>query len=125
MSVVSLNHYNVLTADLEGMRRFYEEVVGLKTGPRPPFSFPGLWLYAGDGTPVLHLVGIPSPPQAADTGAIDHIAFVCKDFAEARSRIDRLGIPYRETVVPASGTRQLFVTDPEGVRIEMNFPTEL
>jgi catechol 2,3-dioxygenase-like lactoylglutathione lyase family enzyme len=124
MSVVSLNHYNVRTADLEGMRRFYEEAVGLRAGPRPPFDFPGLWLYSEDQVAVLHLVGVAEGQRAAGTGSLDHIAFICQGFPEARARLERLGVPFREAMVPASGLRQLFVTDPEGIKIEMNFPPE-
>ena len=125
MSVLSLNHYNVRTTDLEAMRRFYEEVVGLKSGPRPPFDFPGLWFYSGDGVAVLHLVGVDaSARQPGGTGSLDHIAFLCDGFPEARERIVRSGLRFRENLVPGSGMRQLFVVDPEGVKIEMNFPPE-
>jgi catechol 2,3-dioxygenase-like lactoylglutathione lyase family enzyme len=124
MSAVSLNHYNVRTHDLEAMRRFYEEVVGLKSGPRPPFDFPGLWLYSGDGVAVLHLVGVETLDRAKNTGSLDHIAFLCDGFEQARERIVGSGVPFRESLVPGSGLRQLFVLDPEGVKIEMNFPPE-
>lgn len=29
-------------------------VLGFKNGPRPPFNFPGVWLYSGSH-PVLHV----------------------------------------------------------------------
>jgi len=124
MSVVSLNHYNVRTTDLEAMRRFYQEVVGLEDGPRPPFDFPGLWLYSGDGIAVLHLVGVDQGRSEKSTGSLDHVAFLCKGFPEARARMEKLGISFRENLVPGSGMRQLFVIDPEGIKIEMNFPPE-
>jgi len=76
MSVGMLDHYNVSTRNLRDTVRFYEEVLGLVNGPRPPFDFPGAWLYS-EGHPVLHLNDI-SPtdkPQRPDSGVIDHIAF--------------------------------------------------
>src|SRR5262245_47251537 len=76
MSVGVLDHYNVSTRNLSDTVRFYEEVLGLVNGPRPPFDFPGAWLYS-EGHPVLHLNDI-SPtdkPQRPDSGVIDHIAF--------------------------------------------------
>jgi catechol 2,3-dioxygenase-like lactoylglutathione lyase family enzyme len=59
---LSLNHYSIRTADLDACRRFYVDVLGLEVGPRPNFSFPGLWLYAGDtsqwSNAVVHIIGI-------------------------------------------------------------------
>src|SRR6516165_5635530 len=54
MSVGMLDHYNVSTRNLRDTVRFYEEVLGLVNGPRPPFDFPGAWLYS-EGHPLLHL----------------------------------------------------------------------
>src|SRR4051812_30467778 len=54
MSVGVLDHYNVSTHKLNETVQFYENVLGLKNGPRPPFNFPGAWLYS-EGRPVLHL----------------------------------------------------------------------
>jgi catechol 2,3-dioxygenase-like lactoylglutathione lyase family enzyme len=124
MTVMSLDHYTVCTTDLERSRRFFEEVVGLTGGDRPPFDFPGLWLYAGDGTPVLHLVGIGAQDArvASGGGAIDHIAFMCRDYPQMRQKFERLGIPFEENIVPLTAMRQLFIRDPEGIKLELNFP---
>ena len=46
MGVAAIDHYTVLTNDLEATKRFYCDFLGLKDGPRPPFTFPGAWLYA-------------------------------------------------------------------------------
>ena len=54
MSVGVLDHYNVSTRKLNETVRFYEDVLGFVNGPRPPFDFPGAWLYSA-GHPVLHL----------------------------------------------------------------------
>src|SRR5262245_35028557 len=54
MSVGVLDHYNVSTRNLGDTVRFYEDILGLVNGPRPPFDFPGAWLYS-EGHPVLHL----------------------------------------------------------------------
>src|SRR5947208_598500 len=81
MSVGMLDHYNVSTRNLRDTVRFYEEALGLVNGPRPPFDFPGAWLYS-EGHPVLHLNDI-SPtdkPQRPDSGVIDHIGFGSRGF---------------------------------------------
>ena len=54
MSVGVLDHYNVSTRKLGETIKFYEDVLGFTNGPRPPFNFPGAWLYSGSH-PVLHL----------------------------------------------------------------------
>jgi len=61
MEVGQLDHYNVSTRKLKETVEFYEAVLGFKNGPRPPFNFPGAWLYSGNH-PVLHLNQLPSSP---------------------------------------------------------------
>ena len=56
MAVTAMNHFTVLTDDVEATVRFYRDVVGLAQGPRPPLGFPGAWLYTGNQA-VLHVVG--------------------------------------------------------------------
>src|SRR5262249_48244513 len=100
--------------------RFYEEVLGLVNGPRPPFDFPGAWLYS-EGHPVLHLNDI-SPtdkPQRPDSGDIDHIAFGSRGFDAIKQHLSRKGVPFRVNEVPNSSRRQIFVTDPNNVLIEL------
>jgi catechol 2,3-dioxygenase-like lactoylglutathione lyase family enzyme len=69
MSVGTLDHYNVSTRKLKETVQFYEDVLGFTDGPRPPFNFPGAWLY-NSGHPVLHLNDISQtarqqPPDSA------------------------------------------------------------
>ncbi len=136
MSVGVLDHYNVSTRNLRDTVRFYEEVLGLVNGPRPPFDFPGAWLYSeghpvlhlndispSEGHPVLHLNDI-SPtdkPQRPDSGVIDHIAFGSRGFDAIKQHLTRKGVPFRVNEVPNSSRRQIFVTDPNNVLIELNF----
>jgi catechol 2,3-dioxygenase-like lactoylglutathione lyase family enzyme len=58
---LSLNHYSIRSFDLPACQHFYCDVLGLQVGPRPPFEFPGLWLYAGDlnnfANAVVHIIG--------------------------------------------------------------------
>ena len=122
MSVGMLDHYNVSTRNLRDTVRFYEEVLGLVNGPRPPFDFPGAWLYS-EGHPVLHLNDI-SPtdkPQRPDSGVIDHIAFGSRGFEAIKQHLTRKGVPFRANEVPNSTRRQIFLTDPNNVLIELNF----
>src|SRR4051812_13498114 len=43
MPVAAMNHFTVLSDDLEATRRFYCDLFGFKVGWRPPFQFPGWW----------------------------------------------------------------------------------
>jgi catechol 2,3-dioxygenase-like lactoylglutathione lyase family enzyme len=89
MSVGVLDHYNVSTRKLNETVQFYEDVLGFTNGPRPPFNFPGAWLYSA-GHPVLHLNDISQTDaqQRPDSGVIDHVAFGSRGFNEHR-RNDR------------------------------------
>lgn len=123
MPVQALNHYNVRTADLEATRDFYERALGFKVGPRPNFAFPGYWLYCGD-LPVVHLSGgeRARSDSPADTGNFDHVAFTASDFEGMRRHLGALRIPFREQKVPGAAVWQIFLTDPNNVVIELNYP---
>jgi catechol 2,3-dioxygenase-like lactoylglutathione lyase family enzyme len=132
MALDSLDHFFIYAHDLEASRGFYERVLGLEVGYRPPFGFDGYWLYLG-GRAVVHLgTGEPSPEleyylgqrkagENVHTGALDHIAFRCTAFQEFRARLDADGIGYRHRVVPDMRLDQLFIKDPDGLTIELNF----
>jgi catechol 2,3-dioxygenase-like lactoylglutathione lyase family enzyme len=122
MSVGMLDHYNVSTRKLGDTIRFYEEVLGLTNGPRPPFNFPGAWLYSA-GHPVLHLNDISSTDrqQPADSGVIDHVAFGSRGFEAIKQHLTGRGVSFRVNQVPNSRRWQIFLTDPNNVMIELNF----
>ena len=115
-------------ANLERTRDFYAEIIGLTVGPRPPFDFQGYWLYLNDQS-VVHLVLEAErrdgrPPRAADeaaeTGALDHIAFRGRDLEASRALFREKGIAFRERQVPGKKLHQI-LRDPDGVLIELNF----
>lgn len=119
MPATGLDHYNVYCKDLRQTVSFYEKYVGLRTGDRPPFSFPGAWLYAGDKA-VLHLVS-ESGRTDQGSGAIDHIAFACRDLAATVSRLKADKVKFEVRKVPARPLQQVFIHDPDGVMLELNF----
>lgn len=125
MPLNALNHYTIRPADLEATRGFYAEVLGLPVGYRPPLGFPGYWLYCGD-VPTVHLIGPRegdvAPRAAGETGLFDHIAFSCTGLAEMKARLGGLGIEYSERVIPRDRQTQLFLRDPDGIAVELNFP---
>jgi catechol 2,3-dioxygenase-like lactoylglutathione lyase family enzyme len=128
MPAQSLNHYTIKVRDLERTKDFYQEVVGLKVGDRPPLPFPGYWLYCG-GVPTVHLIGrqaedpvIPDgPADPAPTGRLDHIAFSCDGLKEMRANLQARDIKFDERVLPRFNMTQLFYLDPDGISVECNF----
>jgi catechol 2,3-dioxygenase-like lactoylglutathione lyase family enzyme len=122
MPATSLDHYNVFCRDLKKTVAFYERYVGLRTGDRPPFSFPGAWLYAGEKA-VLHLVA-ESGREAQGGGAIDHIAFNCEGLPATVDQLKRDGIKHEIRKVPGRPLQQVFIHDPDGVMLELNFRNE-
>jgi catechol 2,3-dioxygenase-like lactoylglutathione lyase family enzyme len=122
MSVGVLDHYNVSTRKLGDTVRFYEEILGFENGPRPPFDFPGAWLYS-DGHPVLHLndIAATDKPQPPTSGVIDHVAFGSRGFEAMKQHLAGKGVPHRINQVPNSRRWQIFLTDPNNVLIELNF----
>jgi catechol 2,3-dioxygenase-like lactoylglutathione lyase family enzyme len=137
---LTLNHYAIRTLDLDACRAFYVNVLGLTVGPRPPFPFPGLWLYRGDhgdyANAVVHIIGIEkNEPEGLKkylgdrdesslkgTGAIDHIAFFADGLVDMVRHLDAQGVAFRERTVPSLGLHQLFVNDPNGIMVELNYP---
>jgi len=118
MALHGLDHVTVNCADLGRSRAFYAQVLGLHDGERPAFPFPGAWLYLG-GRPVVHLVG--GAPSGDSTGSFDHVAFEADDFEGMRARLAALELAFEENAFPAARLHQLFVHDPDGVKIELNF----
>ena len=137
---LSLNHFSIRTMDLDATRRFYETVLGLTVGPRPEFPFPGLWMYRGDhadmANAVVHIIGLdPNDPEGLKnylgdrdlsslkgTGAVDHVAFYADGLAAMLAHLARIGFPVRQRTVPSVGLHQLFLDDPNGVVVELNYP---
>lgn len=124
MPVKGFSHFNLRAprALLEELRAFYCEVVGLEVGQRPPFRSFGYWLYAG-GHPILHLseAGPEESRPAQAPGTFDHAAFRCTGQAQYEQELNRRGIQYRLAVVPATQQVQIFLTDPAGNGVELNF----
>ena len=122
MPVDALQHINIRVTDAGRTRDFYVRILGLRVGDRPPFTSTGYWLYLGDD-PVLHIVQkTPDEPASAHTtGAIDHVAFRGVNLGETRRALIGEGLEFEERVLPRDQGVQLFVLDPDGIRIELNF----
>ena len=140
MPIGKLDHYSIRTLDVEASRRFYTDIMGFQVGFRPPFNFPGLWLYNDKPYPesygVVHIIGVDLNDPAGlkeylgdrdldslnGTGTVDHMAFAATGLADMRARLKQHKIEYRERTVPSLGIHQVFIEDPSQVTIELNYP---
>ena len=141
--MTKLDHCNIRTFDLDATVEFYTNVVDLRDGDFPgPRTF-GAWLYDSTDRPILHVISIdPKDPEVAlgrirerigslggsldiedmkGTGTIDHIAFECSDYDAMEAKLKKRGLKYTSSDVPSIKLRQLFVNDPNGVTLELNF----
>jgi catechol 2,3-dioxygenase-like lactoylglutathione lyase family enzyme len=126
MPLHGLEHVLVLTDDLEATRAFYCNVLGFEIGERPLLEFPGYWLYL-DGSPCVHVAErVPYEAHAAGLSLhvtqapIDHVAIAADGYEQLATRLEAAGVRAVPNDVPAAGIRQLFLSDPNGVRIELN-----
>lgn len=139
MAIKKLAHYSIRTNDLDASFRFYTEVLSFRSGYRPPFPFPGMWLYVDEDESefgAIHLIGVDTADSEGlmqylggrvaydqgGTGSVDHIAFLATNWPEIRARCRTRGLPHSERVVPDLGLLQVFLVDPSGLTVELNFP---
>lgn len=137
---LSLNHFSIRTLDLPATKDFYVSVLGLQDGPRPEFPFPGYWLYQGPSSEyanaAVHIIGIDAKDTSGLTnylgdrdkqklqgsGALDHVAFFATGLKDMLQLLQGKGIEPRRRDVPGIGLHQLFLDDPNGIVVELNYP---
>ena len=126
LRVRGIDHFLVVSSDLEKTRAFYCDLLGMEQLPRPDFSFPGLWFEAGNTQVHVTLEGedAGTAGQGEFTGNYpaqgQHLAFEIDDAAEAASHLESLGIkivagPY----LRPDGPLQFYIYDPDGYLIEL------
>ena len=121
MAISGMNHFTILAEDLDATRSFYTEVLGLTEGYRPPLSFPGLWLYAGDH-PIVHVIQRSPLPEPG--GLFDHVAMTATDLSGVVQTLKARDIGYSLSQQAGTEVWQLFLRDPNGVKIELAFAAD-
>jgi catechol 2,3-dioxygenase-like lactoylglutathione lyase family enzyme len=133
MALSHIEHFLLQTADMEKTREWYVDVLGMRVGPNPDFKFPVFWLYLGDKD-VVHVteggakvsenrkryVGQESQATSG-SGAVDHIAFRATGLRNMIAHLESLGVDFKQRQVDDQGLYQLFMFDPNGVKIELNY----
>ena len=134
MPVSHIEHFLVASDDIDATRDWYARVLGMKSGPHPDFGFPVHWMYAGD-VDVVHtgpsakkagdiqkqFLGRTSQDTGAGTGAIDHIALRATGLKQMLQHLRSEGIPFSQRRANGQALFQLFLFDPNGIKIELNF----
>ena len=136
MPVTGINHYLIVSKNLERSRRFYEKVLGMKRAPRPDFGFPGYWMQTGREI-CVHLASqkpnrirdrylLKKHPRGTNgSGSVDHIAFLARNPYDVKKRIDQNGVKMHFRSFPDAKLFQIFLKDPDDVTIELNFLGEV
>ncbi|MCZ7562682.1 MAG: VOC family protein [Burkholderiales bacterium] len=136
MPLSHLEHFLIQTADIQGTCDWYERVLGMRRGYTPDFKFPVQWMYVGDKD-VLHVteggaavsenrkryVGQEST-AISGSGVIDHVAFRCENLRQMLDHLQRNEIDFKQRMVSDQGLYQLFLVDPNGVKLELNFAND-
>ncbi len=123
--VETLHHVSISVLDLDRAKRFYHEILGLPEVERPPFDFPGAWYGVGDRQ--LHLIVHPGTRTLRGTTKVDsrdgHFALRAQSYRQTLRHLQQHGVPCRERPHNLTAWPQLYVTDPDGNVIELNFAT--
>ncbi len=133
MPLSHMEHFLIQSQDIEATKDWYVKVLGMRVGPAPDFKFPVYWLYVGERD-VLHITQggakvsdnrlkyLGQQSQATNgSGVIDHVAFRASGLAGMIAHLKQHGVEFKERQVNDQGLYQLFLIDPNGVKIELNF----
>ncbi len=136
MPLEHLEHFLIVAEDIDETVDWYVDVLGLEVGGHPDFGVPVTWLYIGDGD-VIHVARAPESernggakrPASTEMIArggrpIHHVAFRASDLAAMRAHLEARKVPFIEQQASAQDLYQVFLQDPNGITVELNFPAE-
>ena len=136
MALKTFEHVLILADDVDKTKDFYVNILGLNIGYRPDFPFKGYWLYL-DENPKAACVHLAMRKQdtgqdyyigkkddvKSGSGAIDHVAFNADDIESMKAKLEKISMEYTHRKVPGFPLEQLFIMDPDGVKVELNYAT--
>ena len=136
MALKTFEHVLILADDVDKTKDFYVDILGLNIGYRPDFPFKGYWLYL-DKNPKAACIHLAMRKQdtgqdyyigkkddvKSGSGAIDHVAFNADDIEGMKAKLEKISIEYTHRKVPGFPLEQLFIMDPDGVKVELNYAT--
>ncbi|MEO0379890.1 MAG: VOC family protein [Pseudomonadota bacterium] len=117
--LTTLDHVNICTPDLDMMTEWYEDILGLKKGVRPPIPIPGVWLFLND-VAVIHLV-LDNQPLTDAAVSLEHFAFRATGMSEFEQKLTSAGVPFDRQAVPGTDIVQFNLRDPMGNHLHIDF----
>ena len=125
MNAFSLDHVNIRTSNLQRLITFYQDIIGLRLGERPAFSFNGAWLYSGNCA-IVHLVealDLKQPVEPKNLLTLEHFALrgESDDLADFLAHLRHHRVPYRVGILPGLAICQINIRDPDGNRLHIDF----
>jgi catechol 2,3-dioxygenase-like lactoylglutathione lyase family enzyme len=127
VTLSALDHVNIRTERVDALAAFYEEILGLRRGPRPPFAFGGAWLYCNDRA-VVHLVEVEPGPQPRAVDPLElrlsHFAFRGSGLSAFLERLKRVGIQHAVGKLPGAPITQVNLRDIDGNSLHVDFTNE-
>ena len=136
MPLSHIEHLLLLVDDVDTTADWFVDNIGLERGHTPDFKVPVTWLYIGERD-VLHIAHMPNEGKekrfqdnylggrlsdaTTGTGIIDHVAFRCTGLPEMIARLESKGAEFLQRQANDGDLYQLFVTGPDGMRVELNF----
>lgn len=116
----SLDHITIITKDLDETKIFYINILGMEIdNNRPPFDFDGAWLALNE-RPVVHIIVNEEHSNSSYKPTLDHVAFRANNIESIKKRLDRYDISYEEKITPDNQVHQIFIVDPNGIKIELS-----
>jgi glyoxylase I family protein len=116
MPSLKVHHISLNVSDAEEATRFYIDIMGMTSLPRPDLGFPGAWLSMGEQQ--LHLLQVDD--HHAPVG--QHFAFMVDDIHAAKSEIEQQGVSVSEPRELSGVCLQCFFKDPSDNLLELNQP---
>lgn len=120
MRANGFTHVSVHAYDLDESVRFYKDLFGMEELPAPGFPFPVRWLRVGDLQ--LHLF---QSDETAPSG--HHFGLDVDDFEATYEKAREIGAQEKEGYFSnvyelPDGAVQLYLRDPAGNMVEVNWP---
>ena len=116
-----LDHVTVITNNLKSTKDFYINILGMEIdNRRPPFEFEGVWLSLNKSA-VVHIIEKKTHDiEKNENPTLDHIAFKAINMINIKKNLQKYSIPYYEKITPDNKISQIFIQDPNKIKIELS-----
>jgi len=136
MTVETIDHVNIRTPDVPGTTRFFVDILEMRAEPTPGINdiSIGAWIYSTDGKAAVHVIKDSFPvamngasgdlgPEERGSGRVHHVALRCSDFDGVCAKLRDHQLEFQATDLRPFNMqlRQVFVSEINGVLLELNF----